>query len=175
VDDVKAPRDADSAGSLRNPAGVSESEIRAADQPERNPGRGKLIFYSDGARCRNCHDLNDAAKSTGPTLTEIRKKYTKPEEMLQHILKPSLKVDEKFAMWVVITDKGQVHSGLILSQTDDEVVLKTAERKTVRVAKTEIDEMKKSPLSLMPEGILSDLTAQEAADLLAWFGAAGSG
>jgi putative heme-binding domain-containing protein len=133
--------------------------------------RGKLIFYSDGARCRNCHDLNDAAKSTGPTLTEIRKKYRKPEEMLQHILKPSLKVDEKFAMWVVITDKGQVHSGLILSQTDDEVVLKTAERKTVRVAKTEIDEMKKSPQSLMPEGILSDLTAQEAADLLAWFGA----
>ena len=90
--------------------------------------------------------------------------------MLQHILKPSLKVDEKFAMWVVITDKGQVHSGLILSQTDDEVVLKTAERKTIRVPKSEIDEMKKSPLSLMPEGILSDLTAQEAADLLAWFG-----
>ena len=137
--------------------------------------RGKLIFYSDGARCRNCHDLNDAAKSTGPTLTEIRKKYTKPEEMLQHILKPSLKVDEKFAMWIVITEKGEVHSGLILSQTDDEVVLKTAERKTVRVAKSEIDEMKKSPLSLMPEGILSDLTAQEAADLLAWFGAAGQG
>lgn len=132
-------------------------------------GRGKLIFYSDGARCRNCHDLNDAAKSTGPTLTEIRKKYKKPEEMLQHILKPSLKVDEKFAMWVVITDKGLVHSGLIVSQTDDEVVLKTAERKTIRVAKSEIDEMKKSPLSLMPEGILSDLTAQEAADLLGWF------
>ena len=30
--------------------------------------------------------------------------------------------------------------------------------------------MKKSPQSLMPEAILSDQTAQEAADLLAWFG-----
>ena len=130
--------------------------------------RGKLIFYSDGARCRNCHDLNDASKSTGPTLTEIRKKYKQPGELLQQILKPSLKVEEKFAMWIVITDKGQVHSGLIVSQSDDEVVLKTAERKTVRIRKSKIDELKKSPNSLMPEGVLSDLTEQEAADLLAW-------
>ena len=130
--------------------------------------RGKLIFYSDGARCRNCHDLNDASKSTGPTLAEIRKKYKQPGELLQQILKPSLKVEEKFAMWIVITDKGQVHSGLIVSQSDEEVVLKTAERKTVRIPKSKIDELKKSPNSLMPEGVLSDLTEQEAADLLAW-------
>lgn len=130
--------------------------------------RGKLIFYSDGARCRNCHDLDDASKSTGPTLAEIRKKYSKPAELLQQILKPSLKVDEKFATWIVITRRGQVHSGLIVSQSDEEVVLRTAERKTIRIERTEIDEMKKAPQSLMPEGVLSDLTAQEAADLLAW-------
>jgi len=35
--------------------------------------------------------------------------------------------------------------------------------------------MRKSAKSLMPEAILSDLTAQEAADLLAWFGAGGQG
>ena len=130
--------------------------------------RGKLIFYSDGARCRNCHDLNDATRSTGPTLTEIRKKYKQPGELLQQILKPSLKVEEKFAMWTIITDKGRVHSGLIVSQSDEEIVLKTAERKSVRIPKSEIDELKKSPKSLMPEGVLSDLTEQEAADLLAW-------
>jgi putative heme-binding domain-containing protein len=132
--------------------------------------RGRLIFFSDGARCRNCHDVNDAAKSTGPTLVEIRKKYPRRSEMLTHILKPSLKVDEKFATWSVVTDDGKIHNGLLISQTDSEVVLKTAERKTVRIPRSEIDVMKKSPQSLMPEGILSDQTAQEAADLLAWFG-----
>mgnify|MGYP002628045756 CR=1 FL=1 len=132
--------------------------------------RGRLIFYSDGARCRNCHDLNDAAKSTGPTLVEIRKKYPRRSEMLTHILKPSLKVDEKFATWSVVTDDGKIHNGLLVSQDGEEVILKTAERKTVRIAKSEIDVMKKSPQSLMPEAILSDQTAQEAADLLAWFG-----
>jgi putative heme-binding domain-containing protein len=139
---------------------------------EGNATRGRLIFYSDGARCRNCHDLNDAAKSTGPTLVEIRKKYPRRSEMLTHILKPSLKVDEKFATWSVVTNDGKLHNGLLVSQSDSEVVLKTAERKTVYIAKSEIDVIKKSPQSLMPEAILSDQTAQEAADLLAWFGTA---
>jgi putative heme-binding domain-containing protein len=137
---------------------------------EGNATRGRLIFYSDGARCRNCHDLNDAAKSTGPTLVEIRKKYPRRSEMLTHILKPSLKVDEKFATWSVVTDEGKIHNGLLVSQNGEDVILKTAERKTVRIEKSEIDVMKKSPQSLMPEAILSDQTAQEAADLLAWFG-----
>jgi putative heme-binding domain-containing protein len=93
--------------------------------------------------------------------------------MLTHILKPSLKVDEKFAMWVVITQTGRVYSGLLVSQNDEAVVLKTADRKTVRVAQSQIDVMQKSSQSLMPEGILSDQTAQEAADLLAWFSSEG--
>ncbi|MCH2209727.1 MAG: PQQ-dependent sugar dehydrogenase [Fuerstiella sp.] len=138
-----------------------------------NVARGRLIFYSDGARCRNCHDLNDARKSTGPTLSEIRRKYSKPEEMLSHILKPSLKVDEKFAMWVVVTGSGIVHSGLLVTRNDEVVVLKTAAGRTIRINRADVEDMSQSPQSLMPQGILSDQTAQEAADLLAWFGAAG--
>ncbi|MCH2200537.1 MAG: PQQ-dependent sugar dehydrogenase [Fuerstiella sp.] len=136
-------------------------------------GRGRLIFYSDGTRCRNCHDLNDARKSTGPTLSEIRKKYRKPAEMLTHILKPSLKVDEKFVMWVVVTNSGEVHNGLLVTRNDAGVVLKTADGSTIRINRSTIEEMIQSPQSLMPEGILSDQTAQEAADLLAWFGVTG--
>eukprot|EP00913_Durusdinium_trenchii_P035360 g33090.t1 len=132
--------------------------------------RGRLIFFSDGARCKNCHHDSDAGKSTGPTLVEIRKKYKRPAELLQHILKPSLRVDDKFATWVVATDTGKTITGLLISKSETEVVLKTAERKLVRIPKSQIDAMKKSRRSLMPEGILADLTAQQAADLLRWFG-----
>lgn len=132
--------------------------------------RGRLIFFSDGARCRNCHDVSDANKSIGPTLADIRKKYKRRSELLQHMLKPSLKVEDKFAMWTVVTDAGRIHNGLMIKQDAEEVVLMTAERKQVRIAKQDIDELVKSSRSLMPEGILADLTAQEAADLLEWFG-----
>jgi putative heme-binding domain-containing protein len=137
---------------------------------EGNAARGGLIFFSDGARCRNCHHQSDEKQSTGSTLDAIRKKYKTRPELLQHIVTPSLKVDDLFAMWVVVTNDGQVLRGLMVENSDDEVVLKTAERKTIRIDKDEIDEMTKSTQSLMPLGILGDLTAQEAADLIEWLG-----
>lgn len=132
--------------------------------------RGRLIFFSDSARCSSCHNADDAAKSTGPTLVEIRKKYKNRAELLKHILEPSLKVDDKYAAYVVVTKDGRIHQGLVESNSDDLIVLKTAERKTIRIPKDSVEEQRRSPRSLMPEGALSDLTVQEAADLLHWFG-----
>ena len=130
--------------------------------------RGRLIFFSDAARCRVCHHTDEAALSVGPTLKEISKKYLHESEMLQHILQPSLKVDEKFAAWAVVTIDGKVLTGLLEKQTDTEVVLRAADRQLVTVARKDIEEMQKSARSLMPDGVLADLTAAEAADLLAY-------
>lgn len=130
--------------------------------------RGKLIFFSDGARCKNCHELNDRSKSLGPTLLEITKKYPQPAELIRHALQPSLKVEEAFTAFTVVTTDGRVVSGLVVEQSEQEVALKTLERQVVRIARKDIDEMRKSERSLMPERILSDLTAQEAADLFAY-------
>lgn len=128
--------------------------------------RGKLIFFSDSGRCRTCHDVSDQAKSTGPTLAEISKKYPRESELLQHIMQPSLKIDEKFATYHVESDDGLVTTGLKISESSEEVVLKTGEGKIVRIPMGTIEEVQKSSTSLMPDLILSDLTAQEAADLL---------
>lgn len=130
--------------------------------------RGRLIFFSDAARCRACHHTEDATLSVGPTLKEISRKYQHESEMLQHILQPSLKVDDKFAAWAVVTVDGKVLTGLLEKQTDTEVVLRAADRQLVTVAKKDIEEMQKSTKSLMPDAVLADLTAAEAADLLAF-------
>ncbi len=136
--------------------------------------RGKLIYFSDGARCRNCHEVSDKSQSVGPTLLEINKKYPKPAEMLQHVLQPSLKIDEPFAVYTLLTTDGRLLTGLIDSQTDQEVVLRTAEKKILRLPRAQIEELKRSPKSLMPDQILSDLTAQEAADLLEYLRSLGA-
>ncbi|HVX15865.1 MAG TPA: PQQ-dependent sugar dehydrogenase [Pirellulales bacterium] len=128
--------------------------------------RGKLIYFSDAARCRACHELNDRAKSFGPTLAEINKKYPTRADLIIHVLRPSQKIDEVFAAYQVATTDGRVLSGLLVEKNDRRVVLKTVEKQTVAVNRDEIDEMIRSEKSLMPDGVLSDLTAQEAADLL---------
>lgn len=130
--------------------------------------RGKLIFFSDAGRCRACHEADDRTKSLGPTLREINKKYPKIEEMLEHVLEPSKKIDESFAAFSITTQDGQALSGLIVESTPEEVVVRNAEKQTTRLKRSSIDEMSRSGKSLMPERILSDLTAQEAADLLAY-------
>lgn len=157
---------------------IPESQRRATLGPHVDPqtilsltgdhDRGKLIFFSDGARCRNCHEIDDRSKSLGPTLQEIAKKYPQATDMVQHVLQPSLKVEDVFAGYAAVTDDGRVLSGMIVEQSPETVVLKTLEKHVVRLARKEIEELKKSDKSLMPERILSDLTAQEAADLLAY-------
>ncbi len=107
--------------------------------------RGKLIFYSDGARCRACHDIEDRGKSLGPTLKEINKKYPRPAEMLQHVLQPSLKIDEPFAAYAVVTDDGRVFIGLLVKQDKTEITIQTMEKKLVRIARDDIDEMARVP------------------------------
>jgi putative heme-binding domain-containing protein len=139
-----------------------------------DPLRGKLIFFSDNGRCKNCHEADDRANSLGPTIQEINKKYPKPVELLQHVLQPSLKVEEAFAAHVVLMNDGRVFQGLLVEQTDTEVVLKTAEKKVVRLKRSEIEEMKRSDKSLMPDQVLADLTAQEAADLFEYLRSLGS-
>lgn len=136
--------------------------------------RGRLIFNSDGARCRNCHDIRDASKSLGPTLLDINKKYPRRNEMLQHALKPTLKIDDKYAVYMVVTNSGRVHSGMLLERTADHVRIRTARKENLTIKTTDIDEVHKSKLSLMPNGVLGDLTAQEAADLLTYLRSLGA-
>ncbi|MBI3467580.1 MAG: PQQ-dependent sugar dehydrogenase [Planctomycetes bacterium] len=127
--------------------------------------RGKLIFFSDGARCRACHEIDEPGNSLGPTLQEINKKFSRPAELLQHVLQPSLKIDDPFAAYAVVTNDGRAINGLLVQQDTREIVIKTADKKLVSIGRDNIAEMHKSPKSLMPELILSDLTSQEAADL----------
>jgi putative heme-binding domain-containing protein len=137
--------------------------------------RGKLIFFSDGARCRACHELDDRSKSLGPTLAEINKKYPRLDELLLHVLRPSQKIDEPFAAYTLVRSDGTTVGGLLLEQTEKRVVLKTLEKQTVAVERPDIEELRRSEKSLMPEGVLSDLTAQEAADLFEYIRSAGTG
>ena len=133
-----------------------------------DPTRGKLIFHSDGTRCKACHDPRDKSKSIGTTLVDMNIKYKQPAEILQQVLNPSLRIDESLVSYLVLTERGKTVTGLLEKQTDDHVIIKTAEQKRIQIPREEIEEMRKSSKSLMPDQILSDLSAQEAADLLAY-------
>ena len=121
------------------------------------------------ASCAACHKLNGAGNNFGPDLAKLDEKLT-PADILQAVLEPSHKINEKFQTWIIETDGGQTFTCIVLEETAEELkvienpVLK-AEPVTIRV--DEIVAREKSLVSVMPKGLLDKLTRDEILDLMA--------
>ena len=114
--------------------------------------------------CAACHRIHGAGYETGPDLSDVRNR-SKPA-LLYDILDPNAKVDPQFTGYSVLTLDGVVFNGLIVSETSEAIVLRMAEGKQQTIGRAEIDQIKVSDVSLMPEGIEKEVTPQQMADLL---------
>jgi uncharacterized repeat protein (TIGR03806 family) len=135
-------------------------------------GRGRAWFFSESAtQCKSCHRIGGAGAGAGagvapgPDLDAIGSKYGKPE-LLRHILAPAQTVEPRYALQAVATHDGRVHEGLLVEKTPEALVLRDARGQEVRIAANDVAQQATRPGSLMPEGLLRDLTAQQAADLV---------
>ena len=102
-------------------------------------------------------------------MSRIGQKYTRAQ-LLDNILDPSKTIDPAFATFQVEAKNDLSYSGFILRKTADEVVLKDSNLNEVHVKLDDVKTMQASKTSAMPEGLLQNLTAQEAADLLEFLG-----
>lgn len=130
--------------------------------------RGRELFLkAEGVQCRNCHQVGPEGKDLGPKLDGIAKRLS-PKEILESMLEPSKKIDPKYVSYLMETSEGQVHSGLLVKRTGEEVVLKDAAGKLISVPASEVEQLVPQQKSIMPELLLRDLTAEQVADLLAF-------
>ena len=67
-----------------------------------------------------------------------------------------------------IRDSGRTVSGLIVKRTDETLSIVDAAGTLAELPAATIDELEPLPTSLMPEQLLRDLSAGQAADLLAY-------
>jgi putative heme-binding domain-containing protein len=89
------------------------------------------------------------------------------EQLLSNVFDPSLVIGASYQARTVITTDGRVLSGLMVEDNAQRVVLKQQGGKLETIARKDVDEVKVSPLSLMPEGIEKQYSPQEIADLFA--------
>ena len=128
----------------------------------------KLFFEAAQIQCRNCHKVQGRGKDVGPDLSEIGKKYERPK-ILESILEPSKEIDPKWVVYLVQTKLGEIHTGLLLKNTSDGVVLKDTQGKLTNIAAEDIALLLPQQRSLMPDLLVRDMTARQVADLLAFF------
>ncbi len=135
---------------------------------EGNAEKGAEVFFRTASNsCSSCHRVGGKGRWVGPDLSTIGVKYGR-EELLQSILNPSAAVGYNYRPYVLALKDGRVVTGLPLQESEGAIVLKTAEGKTVRVARSEIEESEVSPVSLMPEGLAQTMTNQDLVDLMTW-------
>ena len=129
-----------------------------------DPAHGKNLF---AAICAACHHAGDAGINFGPDLTHIASKYARPV-LLEQILQPAKIIEPQWHLATVSLKGGESLSGFIAERTDAGITLKLAGGESRKIPAEKIDKTTTAAVSLMPEGLLQNLTAQEAADLLAF-------
>ncbi len=117
--------------------------------------------------CAQCHQLHGQGLEVGPNITGNGRGNL--EQLVSNVLDPSLVIGEAFQAKLILTVDGEVMTGLVVAETDRYVRLKVQGGKIIELDKAdEIEEIKASSKSLMPEGLESQLTQQELFDLFAY-------
>ena len=131
--------------------------------------RGEKVFKTENAQCSKCHLVKGEGTSVGPDLSEIGSKLAK-SAMFESILYPSAGISHGYENWSVMTIDGQLLNGLIIAETDTEIVVQDKEGIKRTVNKEDIDERKRLTRSLMPDGLHNELNDQQIADLVSYMG-----
>ncbi|WP_254513521.1 PVC-type heme-binding CxxCH protein [Anatilimnocola floriformis] len=152
----------DAAGWKLTPAFSAELVTLAREQG--NAQRGEAIYRSAQLQCLKCHAIAGAGGVVGPDLVSIGAS-AQPDYILESLITPAAKVKEGYHAKLVLEASGQVYTGLVVRDSKDELVLRTAEDKLITLAKSDIEGIKDSR-SLMPDGAVDSLTKTELTDLV---------
>ena len=126
------------------------------------PAAGQKIFTD--RQCALCHG---GGKALGPSLSGVAKRFN-TADLFRATVDPSQVIPDRYRAKQVLTTDGQFVTGLVVYESVDGVTLMAADGHTKRVNVDEIQEMRSSEVSLMPEGLLQGLSDAEIADLLAY-------
>jgi putative heme-binding domain-containing protein len=136
-----------------------------------DPARGEAIFRREALKCVTCHRVGDHGPRVGPNLAAIGA-ASPLDYIIDSLVYPAKNVKEGYQTLVVLTDDGRVVTGIQVSRSDEELVLRDALDREVRVPTAEIDE-ESIGTSLMPAGLIDPLSREELADLVRYLAGLG--
>lgn len=123
--------------------------------------RGRELFKKT---CAGCHQLAGMGFATGPNLAAMKNRG--PEAILLNVLDPNREVNPQYLSYTVATIDGRTLSGMIAAESATSVTLKRADNASDTVLRIDIEQMRSSGMSLMPEGMEKQIDKQGMADLL---------
>jgi putative membrane-bound dehydrogenase-like protein len=142
--------------------------FQTATELEGDALHGKEIF----ARiCASCHALGGEGRALGPDLAALSDKS--PEALLVHVLDPNRTIETKFLSYIAETYEGEIVTGLLTEETGNSITLAGADGEDTVILRRDLNGLRSTDKSFMPEGLEADLDPQDLADLFAYVGSGG--
>lgn len=130
-------------------------------------GAGRLVFQKT---CVKCHRLFGEGGTIAPDLTGSGRQKT--DYVLSNLIDPSAQIDPAYRLTTLVTEDGRLFSGFVVRQTDSDVVFRTQDAR-ILLSMKDVETIRTSNISMMPEGMLRTFTDDQVRNLLVYL--AGSG
>jgi putative heme-binding domain-containing protein len=144
---------------------TAQLEKMLATLPQGDVRRGHEVFTSKKAACQACHKLGYLGGRLGPDLTSIARVRNR-RDLLEALMFPSASIVRGYEPVSAELNDGRVLSGIITSESADEIVLSQDAQKVHHIARADIAGIQPSNVSPMPNGLTTLLTQQELSDLI---------
>ena len=125
--------------------------------------RGQVSFAKN---CATCHKIGETGVNVAPDISDSRTKT--PAQILADIIQPNRAIDANYVGYNLLLTDGTTAAGILTSETSTSITLKAAGAKVITVTRSEIEQLKSTGVSLMPDGLEKTIPPQEMADVIAF-------
>jgi putative membrane-bound dehydrogenase-like protein len=161
-------------GKVRDSAADKQQEIeryrriyRAGGSQPGEATRGRVVY---ARTCQQCHTLFDAGGKVGPDLTGSNRNDL--DYILQNMVDPNAVIPNEYRTSTIETTDERIITGIVNKQDEKSLTVTTANEVLV-LPRKEVKSTVSSDISMMPEGLLANLTDQEVRDLIYYLGRPG--
>lgn len=154
------PKDPNQIGNMQYETALERTLLAKGDA--RN---GKALFKSQS--CIACHTDADGQTPKGPHLVDIGKR-SKADELVESILKPSAKIAQGFESYTFTLQSGRQYGGFVVSESAGAVLIRESTGIQRELKREEIEFRQRQNQSMMPDGLVNNLTPEQLADLIAY-------
>ena len=121
---------------------------------------GRMLFEK---KCATCHKHREIGNQIGPQLSALTNKSG--DFLIRAILDPNQAIESKYTGYVATTKDGRVFTGMITDETATSLTLAKADGKKDTLLRVDLDELRSTGKSFMPEGLELEISPQDLADI----------
>ncbi|MCB1230930.1 MAG: c-type cytochrome [Verrucomicrobiae bacterium] len=142
--------------------------INVGLEGNRDYTNGRKMFGA--ATCFACHRFNQEGGAIGPDLTSVSGKFS-PHDLLEQIIDPNKEISDQYGSMVFTMIDGTQINGRVMNLNGDSINVNTNMLNPDQIEtidRKRLKEMKASPYSMMPIGLLNTLSKDDVLDLMAY-------